>query len=130
MAEERAPELTPDEKAEVARFGIHTAPQGIPDVDCDKWKARAAALEAATGGQHIESKHWAEVGRLRNEVARLSQQSQSEPEYVTALRARVAELEALIERARKAPYHEVIAGGIRQDSVYTILGSIKTEGSF
>lgn len=64
----------------------------------------ADALEASEGGQHVESKHWAEVVRLRsenlrlrNESRRLLESSQSEPEYVYGLRERITGLNRELE---------------------------------
>lgn len=72
--------------------------------DIDIIRRLADALEAATGGQHVESKHWVEVGRLRsenlrlqNEIRHLSESSQPEPEYVDGLREQIVTLNRELE---------------------------------
>jgi hypothetical protein len=72
-------------------------------------------LEAATGGMHIDAKHWAELARARVELKQLRRLHEVATE-------RSAALAAVIERARRAPSAEVIDGGRRHDGVYTVLG--------
>lgn len=65
----------------------------------------ADTIEATIASPHVDAKHWAEVGRLR---------------------ARVTELEAAIDRAAGAPAVETIdEHGIRHDSVYSVLNTIR-----
>lgn len=99
----------------------------------------ADALEASEGGQHVESKNWAEVGRLRsenlrlrNEIRRLSEQSQSEPEYVGELREQIVTLNRELEAESAALVDQAEAWFGRLNRIRTaveLLGDDEITGS-
>lgn len=77
--------------AEARRLVMFERKKGwMLEEDIDIIRRLADALEAATGGQHVESKHWAEVGRLRSENLRLRNESQAEAWFARLRRIRTA----------------------------------------